>query len=206
MKTKRKFFTLLILCCSIFQIIGMTNVNALDTNYVDPKENEEMIERANKAPIEPDKVAQTRASYGTYPTRKGVILVTSDKYKGIIPLGHVAIIYTPTTVVESLSEGVTMGNNNWNTSKSQAYGVTVKSTTSAQDAKAADYCYNQRGYPYNYDFFNINTRTKFYCSQLVWAAYKDLYGIDLDTSSYGKAIYPMELHDTDKTSLIYRKK
>jgi len=30
-------------------------------------------------------------SIGTYPRRKGVILVTKDKFKGIIPTGHAAL-------------------------------------------------------------------------------------------------------------------
>lgn len=206
MKRKHKYIKTIILVSTIFSMFGISNTHALDSNEIDEKTNLEMIERANNAPIEPDKVPQTRSAYGTYPTRKGVILATNDKYMGLIPTGHAAIIYTSSTVVESLSEGVTMGNNNWHTSKSQAYGITVRSTTAAQDAKAADYCYNQRGYPYNFDYFDINTRTKFYCSQLVWAAFKDLYNIDLNTSAYGTAIHPLELRDTDKTSLIYRKK
>lgn len=31
-----------------------------------------------------------RRATGVYPTRKGVILVTKDKYKGLIPTGHAA--------------------------------------------------------------------------------------------------------------------
>ena len=58
----------------------------------------------------------TRAT-GTYPTRYGVILVTADKYKGLIPTGHAGIIWTSSTIVESLSNGVTTGPNDWNTSK-----------------------------------------------------------------------------------------
>lgn len=41
-----------------------------------------------------------------YPVRKGVILVTPDKYKGLIPTGHAAIVYKVNKVVESLSKGV----------------------------------------------------------------------------------------------------
>lgn len=58
---------------------------------------------------------------------------------------------------------------------------------------------------YNYNFLNVNTRTKFYCSQLVWASYLDLYEIDLNTSTLGNIITPMELVNTDKTYTIYSK-
>lgn len=46
---------------------------------------------------------------------------------------------------------------------------------------------------------------KFYCSQLVWAAFKDNYGIDLDTSDFGDAVHPMELVNSSKTYTIYKK-
>lgn len=38
--------------------------------------------------------------------QEGGILVTKDKYKGLIPTGHAAIIYTKNSVIESLSKGV----------------------------------------------------------------------------------------------------
>lgn len=102
-------------------------------------------------------------------------------------------------------ERVTTGKNNWNTTKSKCWGVTVKGTTTAQDASAANWCYNKIGKPYNYVFTNVSTREKFYCSQLVWASFKDLYGIDLNTSTLGSIVTPMELVNTDKTSVIYSK-
>lgn len=153
-------------------------------------------------------------STGTYPTRKGVILVTGDKYKGIIPLGHAAIIYSASYVVESVSEGVVLGKNNWNTTRDTCYGVTVSGTTANQDAQAADYCYSKINKPYNYNYYDMGTRSKFYCSHLVWSSFKDLFGIDLNTSDFdirigslviATAIHPMELVDTSKTYTIYVK-
>lgn len=217
-KIRSKVIKVSLLSALLLSGFTINNVNALESDNTDyknvdvneifnPEEVEKDVENANLMRIEQDsKVPSTRSSYGSYPTRKGVILVTPDKYKNLIPTGHAAIIYTSSSVVESLENGVVIGKNNWNTSKSQAYGVSVGSTTSAQDASAADYCYQQRGIRYNYDYFNINTRTAFYCSQLVWAAFKDKYGIDLNTSDYGTAIHPMELVNTPKTNLIYRKK
>lgn len=49
--------------------------------------------------------------------QEGGILVTKDKYKGLIPTGHAAIIYTKNSVIESLSKGVVKGKNDWNTTK-----------------------------------------------------------------------------------------
>lgn len=199
----------LLVSCMFIGIVPINQVSAAegdDNVFVDTTEIQNMIDRANSEAVVFDKNAKSRSSYGKYPTRKGVILVTDDKYLDIIPLGHAAIIYTSTKVVESLADGVVTGNNDWNIARDQAYGITVTSTTSSQDAAAADYCYGKRGYPYNYNYTNVTPRNTFYCSQLVWAAYKDLYSIDLNTSAYGVAIHPMELYDTSLTSLIYRKK
>ncbi|MCL1791478.1 MAG: hypothetical protein FWG40_09070 [Peptococcaceae bacterium] len=142
---------------------------------------------------------------GTYPTRYGVILVTSDKFKDVLPLGHAAIIWTTTTVVEALDIGVITGPNNWNTAKSTCYAITTYGTTAEQDALAANYCYNQVGKPYNWNFLDCWTRSKFYCSHLIYAAYLDLFDIDLDTPAFLSAIHPMELVNSNNTYLIYVK-
>lgn len=198
------------------------NVNAsaketkLDPSVIFNEEELSFItESARSQPIYQDKgvsllsksqsLLATTASTGTYPTRYGVILVTEDKFKGIIPTGHAAIIWTSTTVVESLSNGVTTGPNDWNTSKSTCYGITVKGTTTAQDNAASNWCYKQIGKPYNYNYLDKNTRTKFYCSQLVYAAFLDNYNINIDTSAFITAVHPMELVDSANTYTIYIK-
>lgn len=152
-----------------------------------------------------ERLAVSTASTGTYPTRYGVILVTEDKYKGLIPTGHAAIIWTSTTVVESLSNGVTTGPNDWNTSKNTCYGITVSGTTTAQDNAASNWCYKQIGKPYNYNYLDKNTRAKFYCSQLIYAAYLDNYNINIDTSAFVTAVHPMELVNSSNTYTIYIK-
>lgn len=181
------------------------------------EELEELIEQVKTKKLMPDKTdfaafyGMLRASFGQYPTRKGVILVTEDKYKGLIPTGHAAIIYGQNTVVESLSQGVTTGRNDWHSTKTTCYGVTVKNTTITQDSNVADWCYRQISKPYNLNYYNISTREKFYCSQLVWAAFLDNYNIDLNTPAFANPvmmvnpIHPMELVWTDKTNLIYEK-
>lgn len=148
-------------------------------------------------------------SIGSYPTRNGVILVTGDAYKNLIPTGHAGIVLSASTVVESLDYGVTTGSNNWNIKCNTVYGVTATDTTTTQDNDAANWCYAQQGKKYNWNYFNISTRKSFYCSHLVWSAFKDLYGIDMNTSAYssflGNPIHPLELVNTSKTSLIYQK-
>lgn len=121
---------------------------------------------------------------GTYPTSKGVILVTEDALsKGIV--GHSAIIYDSKHIVHAVGDGVIVDKNNWKTSRAGGFvAVRVRKTTKAQDEAVADWCYKQVGKPYNIEFYYMNTRDKFYCSHLIWAGYKDLYGIDLNTGAY----------------------
>ena len=71
--------------------------------------------------------------------------------------------------------------------------------------KVADWCYSQRGKPYNFDYYDVNTRSKFYCSQLIWAGFKDKYNVDLNTSQYGAAVHPLEFVSSDKTMILYKK-
>ncbi len=171
-------------------------------------ELEKLENEIEKKALEPDKGNESSISpqaMGTYPRRKGVILVTKDKLKGIIPTGHAAIVYAYGTVVESLSGGVTTGANDWYQTRTTCYGVTVIGTTVAQDEAAANWCYAQRGKPYNWNYLDPYTRSKFYCSQLVYAAFLDRYGINLDTSDFGIAVHPMELVNTSRTSKIYEK-
>lgn len=199
------------------------------------------IAKANSRRIGPDKTASAKAgfrtlsAYGSRPTRMGTILVTSDAYKNLIPTGHAAMVYSRNQVIEALTNGVRWGRNNWHlpNTKRQAFGVTVALTSVKQDAVAAKWAKKQLGKPYNFNYFKTSTRTKFYCSQLVWAAFKDKDKVDLNTN-WGKIkvlkkdkkhcitifghkycglkvktynpIHPMELVNNPKVILLWRKK
>ncbi len=208
MTKSKKFLSIflsLLMCLSCFA----TAFTALAAETIEYEEDiEAAVALAESQPVVPDKGTNisTFATSGTYPTRKGVILATNtnDSLGGKTFVGHAAIIYNAQSVVEALHK-VSLGKNNWNTTKSKCWGVTVRGTTSAQDAAAANWCYRQIGKSYNYNFANVSTRNSFYCSQLVWASFKDLYGIDLNTSTLGVIVTPMELVNTNKTSVIYSK-
>lgn len=201
--------TLVLILISSNLVFASETESYLSSEKVFTQEELEKLEKQiEKKPLEFDKSDGSSISlngYGTYPRRKGVILVTKDKFKGIIPTGHAAIIYSYGTVVESLSGGVTTGANDWYQTRNTCYGVTVIGTTIAQDEAAANWCYKKIGLPYNWNYLNPGTRSKFYCSQLVYAAFLDNYGINLDTSDFGIAVHPMELVNTSRTSKIYEK-
>lgn len=144
--------------------------------------------------------------WGTYPTRKGTFLSTNTKFAGLIPTGHSAMVISSSWVIESLSGGVQWGYNNWYSTKPQAWGMTTRATTSTQDAYAADWVRWQVGKPYNYNYYDMGTRSRFYCSQLVWASFRDTTGIDLNTSAYDalgfRAIHPMEFPSSANSTKI----
>lgn len=217
---KRGFVLSLILTLLLltFSPVSMA-YNKYQANAVFPeKEISKLLDQINQQEISYDKAANlfrslsnsdmTKAGNdtpGIYPTRTGVILVTPDKFLNFLPLGHSAIIKTSSTVVESTARGVVMGPNNWNKTKKQCYAVTVRETTEEEDCEASNWCFGQLRKPYNFNYLNIWTRSRFYCSQLIWAAFLDNYGINLDTSAFGHAIHPLELVTSPKTDLIFTK-
>lgn len=77
-------------------------------------------------------------------------------------------------------------------------------TNASQDATTADWARRQVGKPYSLQYWNINRRDKFYCAHLVWAAFRDTAGVDLNTRAYGATIHPMELVGNPKTAVIYK--
>lgn len=183
--------------------------NETDVEKVFPKDEvQKLIAEIEKKEVLPDKetgsMSPAKAS-GSYPKRKGVILATADAYKGLIPTGHAAIVYDPQHVIEAVGKGVVKGGNRWYRTKKTCWGVTVKKISAKKDAAAAEWCKRQLGKPYNYNYFNIKTRAKFYCSHLVWASFRDKYRIDLNTSAFGIAIHPLELVSTSKTRTVYKK-
>lgn len=98
----------------------------------------------------------------------------------------------------------------WDLSKNEFYACTVNKITIEEDEKAANYCHRRVGRPYNWNYFDIDTRSKFYCSQLVYSAFKDLFSIDLNTNMFksplGNPIHPYELLSSNKTTVIGRYK
>lgn len=169
-------------------------------------------DKARQKPVMADKsVAKdgivSTDSFGWYPTRNGVILVTPDAYKNLIPTGHAGIIWDGSNgkIIEALAAGVVIGNNDWNITKSECFGVTVSGLTVEQDNEASNYCKKRIYSPYNYNYMYPWTRMSFYCSQLVYAAFLDKYDVNLDTVAYLQAVHPMELVNTSKTYTIYEK-
>lgn len=116
----------------------------------------------------------TPSVWGSYPTRAGTFMSTNSKASGVGPVGHSAMVYNYWNVVESNpSTGVAYGANDWYNKSSNVWGMTTRATTVGQDSYAAYWASWQRGKGYNWNYYNMGTRSSFYCSQLVWAAFRD---------------------------------
>lgn len=208
MRKKTSYLSLAIALICILSFSMNAFAATPEMSNADKAEQARQIEMADQKPVVGDiKDNSSLRSVGIYPTRNGVILVTADAWKGLIPTGHAGIIWDGKKglIIESLSDGVQTGPNNWNKTKKTCYAVGVKKTSEDQDNSASNWCANQRGKKYNFNYFNTSTRKTFYCSQLVWASFLDNYGIDMNTSAYGGAVHPMELVNTPETDLIYQK-
>ncbi|MBA4600985.1 YiiX/YebB-like N1pC/P60 family cysteine hydrolase [Thermoactinomyces mirandus] len=119
--------------------------------------------------------------------------------------GHAAVVsdlsgYT----VESFGNkgdlnGVRHWINDWTTRYEKVKGLRVSGASNADYSYAASYARAQIGKPYNYNFFNIETTSSFYCSQLVWRAFYNR-GFDLND---GWAVWPVDLVESPLTYAFY---
>ena len=147
-------------------------------------------------------------SIKSYKNMPGTILVTPDKFKKILPIGHAAIVKDKKYVYEATSKGVIRSKNNWDKTKKKYFGLRVKSLSNSKQKDILKYVEKQVYKKYNFNFFNTKTRSKFYCSHLIWAAYYDKYKINLDTKMFGLAgkqkgaIHPLELVLSSKTKTV----
>ena len=152
------------------------------------------------------------AGKGTWSWRDGLICISDAKFSGVINHGHAGIVaaapYYQATIEANKETGVAVFYGSWEKRSGQIWQVGVNTTSVAEDQKAAQWDAKQIGKPYNHDFYNVWTRKKFYCSQLVWAAYRDTSGnrADVSLNDYGAAIHPFELRDHPNTTIVYRKR
>lgn len=175
-------------------------------------ENDTLV-KANAEKPRGDFKKMYRSAYGGWSWRDGVICIT-DSYASHPNFnnGHAAIVaaapYYDSVIESDTRTGVAVSEGSWAVkyANNMVYQYGVTKTTEAQDQQAALWAAKQIGKPYNYNFFDINTRSRFYCSHLVWAAYKDTTGVDIGTWSWGFAIHPFELMESGETTLMYRNK
>lgn len=179
---------------------------------------EKMIAEANSKPAVGDfKVQRSElpgikksSTTGTWSWRDGVICIT-DSYASVswFNNGHAGIVaiapHYDSTVEANPSSGVSTIKGRWdNRFGGNVYQVGVVSTTVKQDQQAAQWACNQIGKPYGFPIA-LSNRSKFYCSHLVYAAYLETTGVNLDTIAWPGFIHPFELLNTSKTETIFQR-
>jgi uncharacterized protein YycO len=139
----------------------------------------------------------------------GDILVTLDgtssgfEWAG----GHAGIVSDVSGyVIESFGNkkpelnGVRHWINDWKTRFKKVKALWVKGAKANDYAYVASYNREQIGKSYNYNFFNIHTTSRFYCSQLVWRAW---YNRGWDLNHGGSAVWPVDLIKSPYTIPYY---
>lgn len=152
-------------------------------------------------------VTMQSSAVGTY----GDILVTTSgtssssfAWAG----GHAAVVSNDSQyTVESFGNkgdlnGVRIWPNDWGTRYDMVRGLWVSGADGAAYQYVANYAEAQVGKPYNYNFFDVTTTSSFYCSQLVWRAWYNATGIDLND---GGAVWPVDLIESPYTIVFYSK-
>lgn len=192
---------------------GITNViyaenNIYSNEIIYSKEitewQKEIEEKMSKEPIRPDIKNYSRAPMGSWSWRAGVICINNSNTSGF-EHGHVGMIAPENyynSIVEAVPEGVRIEPGQWNDGK--IWQVIVNTTTGEQDREAAQWAADKQGMPYHHNFVDTSPRDRFYCSHLVWAAYKDVTRVDIGKGRWLSIIFPYELMNTNDTTLIYR--
>lgn len=112
--------------------------------------------------------------------------------------GHIGMYYTTTTIIEAANpdDGVRSVSVADRKVESGSRIMTTSLTSAAQDSAAADWAYSKNGRDYNSNFFFSRScgGSSYNCSQLVWCAFKQVAGIDLD-KDYGFGVYPVDIRD-----------
>ena len=168
---------------------------------------------AQSAPIVADKESNTRGIVGEWSWRDGVICVTDSYFWGLSFLnhGHAGIVasapyYYQTVEALNATEGIDFVPEHWRGRfDGRIYQCGVNATTVAQDAQAASLATawaQDKSKTYSLKS-TLETTDTFYCSQLVYQAYRLGAGYTLP-HALPTVITPADLLHQGATSIIYR--
>lgn len=184
----------------------LKNMSVLEDQY---------LEKGLNRPVDPSFKQETDRIIGGWSWRDGLICVT-DHGKGnhLINTWHCGIVapQEPEVVAEAAGteEGCRLRRGMWKETDYTVWQVGVNSTTVEQDWKAGEWGGEQCRVhkPYNTKFWDARRTDKFYCSQLVWASYYYVNGVDLNKpdNDIGPdiAIHPGEFVDNPNTTVVYK--
>ena len=193
---------------------SISKINLGVKNEQIKKWNDELLTRISIAPelgdfkTLQDKTLRVPAGW-TW--RDGVICVTNSvsTIAGIkVDHGHAGIIaaepYYYATIEANRDKGVHVAYGDWMQKYTGTiWQVGVNSTSVQEDhlaaVSAAEHLHKKYKFP-----VMLDNRNEFYCSHLVYAAYKDATGVDLAVGKIPGLILPYDLLNPDIVSLIYK--
>ncbi|WP_051286732.1 YiiX/YebB-like N1pC/P60 family cysteine hydrolase [Paenibacillus taiwanensis] len=156
--------------------------------------------------IKPDHISSVSLLSNNLGTYGDILIAFNASFWGIdfgYP-GHAGIVSNVSALtVESFpADGVQKHTNDWR-GRTNVYALSVKGASSSNYANAASYAENQVGKSYNWWFINPWRDDAFYCSQLVWKAWKS-QGIDVDYVTIDPIVTPIEIAKSGNTVIYYR--
>lgn len=115
--------------------------------------------------------------------------------------GHSGLYTTTTSIIEAPGPGKTVIEHSHSYVK-VAHNTQKQHVRTSQGKRQSAVNYSRRfkGRAYNYNFaFNKTANGRMNCSQLVWIAYKNGAGIDLDSNG-GNGVYPSDIMQSQWTA------
>ncbi|WP_191089576.1 MULTISPECIES: YiiX/YebB-like N1pC/P60 family cysteine hydrolase [Paenibacillus] len=203
---------------SSFSSLNQSEINDLETAKQATEGLKTQMDKQEPLFIGDPKTAENQASTistdmsrqaaGSYTSRAGEFLVTTDTASSSSSTwagGHAGLVYSSNYVLESFGNkgdmnGVKLWPNDWDARYEHFQLRTVIGTTLQQDIDLALKAYNHLNKPYNYNFFNINQSSSFYCSQLVYYMFNSMYNINLND---GGAVWPVDLTQSEHAYVVY---
>lgn len=150
-----------------------------------------------------DGITKAAASSSNPDFRPGDILVTMDNGYASFRWGHAAIVYWANqyTMESYSSKGVQLHSiDKWKPSSKMKTMIALKVKNATYQAKeiARKFAGDQKGKPYNYNFLKPERTDAYYCSSLIWRAYKEAgHGIN---GGLDKIVTPYDIvQDRDTT-------
>ena len=161
----------------------------------------------------PSSATPKYSKYNLYEkVKKGDVIFEANGGFGIT--GHIAIVegkYTSSSgkkyirIIEAIDKGVVRSClDDTRVDDKNVTVLRVTSATSQNINSAVDFCKGQLGKSYSIDFQKDTSSNEndWYCSELVWASYKN-QGIDIEVSGNGEpGITPRDIYNSSKTKIV----
>lgn len=220
----KKKFLLVGLTCMLAFVSVTTNAQDVNNTNTSVSADQEAWEQLHEKyvtgeeQVEIDRKLPVNArSYGTYPTRKGVMLATNYNFsfQDWSWTGHAGIIYNAMSTVEAFPAGdgrvagVQLYKNDWDIrySSRDVYAVSHKYTTTDEDIAAADWAKNKVGkvtYKLSASMTasGLKNTSEMNCVSLVYNAFRLTSGYIINQGA--TALTPMDLVQSSDTYTVYK--